>query len=79
MEETNTLKLARQVKPSFKGALRNEFQMSEREFSKYINPIISENRGITEKAAKFYSKLRPIEIVKFYEKIGEPLRESCFE
>ncbi|WP_417198945.1 hypothetical protein [Bizionia sp.] len=77
MTDTKILEQAKQVKPSFKGALIQEFNMSPKEFARYINPIIANNRNITLNEAKFLSKLRPVEIVLFYEKIGEPLRDSA--
>ncbi|WP_338731756.1 hypothetical protein [Mangrovimonas cancribranchiae] len=68
---------AKKVKPSYKGALSRDLQMNSKEVAKYINPIIANNRNITLDEAKKKSKLRPVEVLLFYNKIGEPIRESA--
>ncbi|WP_338731200.1 hypothetical protein [Mangrovimonas cancribranchiae] len=71
----NNLDIAKNVKPSYKGSLSHDLNMSSKEVALYINPIIAENRNISLEEAKKKSKLRPVEVVLFYNKIGEPLRD----
>ena len=45
------------------------------EFRSYINPIISENRNISIEKAKNQQRITHTEVLIFYAKIGEDIRD----